>query len=225
MHLCIFAKNNFKHNKMRKLFLLAIIFLTSVVSVSAQANFGIKGGVNFASILGDTPSGLRYRTSFNVGIVAEIEASSNTSIQPEIMYSGQGFHFNGGLVGGINGVVLEEDNYELNYLNIPVVFKYYINDELTLESGPQVGFLLSAKTQDGTVDSSTLEDNLTTATFDFVIGFGYKFENGFNLNARYIAGLSNIWKGYVKTPPPGYWYYDYGKRNSVFQLTIGYYFN
>jgi hypothetical protein len=210
---------------MKKLVLTFALVLLVTVSINAQASFGVKGGVNFASIMGETPNGLRYRTSFNVALVAEIETSSNTSIQPEIMYSGQGFHFDGGRVGGINGEDIPEDNYKLDYLNIPVVFKYYINDELTLESGPQVGFLLSSTTENGTIDSDTLNDNLTTASFDFVLGFGYKFDNGFNLNARYIAGLTNIWKGYVKTPPPGYWYYDYGKRNSVFQLTLGYYFN
>jgi hypothetical protein len=210
---------------MKKIILTISIAFFVVVNVSAQASIGVKGGVNFASIMGDTPNGLRYRTAYNFGLVAEFETSSNTSIQPEISYSSQGFHFDGGLVGGINGPILDEDNYKLDYLNIPIVFKYYINDEFSFETGPQVGFLLSSKTENGTVDSDDLNDNLTTASFDFVVGFGYKFDNGFNLNARYVGGLTNIWKGYVKNPPPGYWYYDYGKRNSVFQLTVGYYFN
>ena len=116
--------------------------------------------------------------------------------------------------------------YILNYLNIPVIFKYYFNNNgVSFETGPQLGFLLSSKTRDETVSSDNLSNNLTTATFDWLIGFGYKFDNGFNVNARYNFGATNIWKGPVRNPPPGYWYYDYGKRNSVFQITIGYYFD
>ena len=207
---------------MKKIILLVSIVLLTITSVKAQASLGIKGGVNFASIMGDTPNGLRFRTAYNFGLVAEIETSPVTSVQPEIMYSSQGFHYDGGRA---NGVDLLEDNYKLDYLNIPIVFKYYFSEGASFEAGPQVGFLLSAKTADNTINNSNLRDNLTNATFDFVVGFGYKFDNGFNLNARYIGGLTNIWKGYTRNPPPGYWYYDYGKRNSVFQLTLGYYFN
>lgn len=207
---------------MKKIILVLCIAVFTVTGIKAQASLGVKGGVNFASIMGDTPSGLRFRTGYDFGIVAEIETSSSTSVQPEIMFSSQGFHYDGGKV---NGVSLEEDNYKLDYLNIPIVFKYYINDEFSFETGPQVGFLLSAKTADNSVDKGDLRDNLTNATFDFVVGFGYKFDNGFNLNARYVGGLTNIWKGYTRNPPAGYWYYDYGKRNSVFQLTLGYYFD
>jgi len=207
---------------MKKIILTLFIAAVTTVSVNAQASIGVKGGVSFASIMGNTNSSVKFRTAYNFGIVAEIESSSSTSVQPEIIYSSQGLKWDGGRIGG---VYFEADNIKLDYLNIPIVFKYYINDEFPFETGPQVGFLLSSKAENGTVDGNDLSDNLTNASFDFLIGFGYKFDNGFNLNARYVGGLTNIWKGYVKNPPPGYWYYDYGKRNSVFQLTLGYYFN
>ncbi|RXP57059.1 PorT family protein [Lutibacter sp. HS1-25] len=213
---------------MKKIIAIVFIALLGTTGVKAQASFGIKGGVNFPSIMGDNINGIRYRTSFNVGLVAEIETSPVTSVQPEIMYSGQGFHYNGGTFRDSNGnfITLAEDNYKFDYLNIPLVFKYYYSEGASFEIGPQVGFLLSAKTADGSEkEFVNLKDNLTTASFDFIVGLGYKFDNGFNVNARYIGGLTNVWKGYVKSPPPGYWYYDYGKSNSVFQLTIGYYFN
>lgn len=208
-----------KHLKMKKIILLVFAGVLAIVSANAQAEIGIKGGVNFSSIMGDTNGQLKYRTGFNVGLVAEIETSSSTSVQPELIYSSQGFKFDGRVDG-----TQYNDTFKLDYLNIPIVFKYYINDGFSFETGPQVGFLLSSKAVDGSVDSGDLNDNLTTASFDWLIGFGYKFDNGFNVNARYTGGLTNIWKGY-SIPPPGYWYYDYGKRNSVFQITVGYYFN
>jgi len=212
---------------MKKIILTTLIAVFAIVSVSAQATFGVKGGVNFASIMGDTHNAIKYRTAWNVGLVAEIETSSNTSVQPEIMYSSQGFKFNGGYVGGIGeDYYYEADDFQLDYLNIPIVFKYYINDEgFSFETGPQLGFLLSSKAENGTSEENDrLNELLTTASFDWLLGFGYKFENGFNVNARYNFGLTNVWKGRSRPTYPTY-YYDYGKRNSVFQLTLGYYFN
>jgi len=205
---------------MKKIILTVCIAALGFVSANAQAEFGIKGGVNFSSLMGDTNGNLKFRTGFNVGLVAEIETSSSTSIQPELIYSSQGFKFDGRVDG-----TAYDDTFKLDYLNIPIVFKFYFSEGWSLETGPQVGFLLSSKAVDGSIDSDDLNDDLTTASFDWLIGFGYKFDNGFNVNARYIGGFTDIWKGYVKSPPPGYWYYDYGRRNSVFQLTIGYYFN
>ena len=105
---------------------------------------------------------------------------------------------------------------------------YYFKEGFSFETGPQLGFLLSSTSKDEAVSSSELNNLLTTASFDWLLGFGYKFENGFNVNARYNFGFTNIWKGPTSNRPqypPYYYYYDYGKRNSVFQLTVGYYFN
>lgn len=205
---------------MKKIIFTVCIAVLGFVSGNAQAELGLKGGVNFSSLMGDTNGQLKFRTGYIFGLVAEIETSSSTAIQPEILYSSQGLKFDGRIDG-----TSYDDSFKLDYLNIPIVFKYYISEGFSFETGPQVGFLLSSKAVDGSIDSDDLNDNLTTASFDWLIGFGYKFENGFNVNARYTGGFTNIWKGYVRNPPPGYWYYDYGKRNSVFSLTVGYYFN
>ncbi|MFD1294073.1 porin family protein [Lutibacter holmesii] len=203
---------------MKKIILSVSILLLAITSINAQASFGIKGGVNFASILNENINGVKGRTSFNVGLVAEVETSYSTAVQVELLYSGQGFKYNGG--GIIGGVEALEDTYRLDYLNLPVVFKYYFKEGFSFESGPQLGILLSAKAVDADVK---VGDAFTDLTFDWLIGFGYKFDNGFNVNARYTLGLTDIWKGPTVNPP--YYYYNYGKVNGVFQLTLGYYFN
>jgi len=202
---------------MKKIILAVIICVLAVVNINAQATVGIKAGVNFASILNENINGVKGRTSFNVGIVAEIETSSTTSFQAELVYSGQGFKYEGGT---IENEVIPKDTYKLDYLNIPLVFKYYINDGFNFEIGPQVGFLLSSKTEDS---GKNVNDFFTTASFDILFGLGYKFENGFNVNARYNLGLTDIWKGPTTNPYP--YYYEYGKANGVVQLSLGYYFN
>lgn len=203
---------------MKKIILLISIALLTITSINAQASFGIKAGVNFASILNENISGVKGRTSFNVGFVTEIETSYSTAVQIELLYSGQGFKYKGGFIENEN---VPKETYKLDYLNIPIVFKYYFKEGFSFETGPQVGFLLSAKTSDTDINVSKA---FTDASFDWLIGFGYKFENGFNVNARYTLGFTDIWKGPTYTPP-GYYYYNYGKVNGVFQFTLGYYFN
>jgi len=203
---------------MKKIILTTLIAVLAMVSVNAQATFGIKAGVNFASILNENISGVKGRTSFNAGIVAEIETSSSTAFQAEIVYSGQGFSYKGGNIPGVGEAL--KDTYKLNYLNIPMVFKYYVNDEFSIGVGPQVGFLLSAKTDVGDIK---VDDYFTAASFDILFDLAYKFDNGFNLSARYNLGLTDIWKGPTVNPP--YYYYNYGKANGVVQLGVGFFFN
>ncbi len=72
--------------------------------------------------------------------LASIPLFSTCSLQPEVLYSGQGAKFSDSLVTG-------KLNY--GYLNVPVLFKYQHASGLFAETGPQVGFLLSAKEKVG----------------------------------------------------------------------------
>ena len=51
---------------MKKLLLLTVICLMSIISISAQ-NFGVKAGLNFATISGDDAEDFDGRTSFHIG--------------------------------------------------------------------------------------------------------------------------------------------------------------
>lgn len=153
-----------------------------------------------------------------------MELSSTSAFQVELLYSGQGFSLEG---GDYTEGTVAENTIKMNYLNIPMLYKYYMSEGFSLEIGPQVGFLLTANSENEIEGAGNLKDQLTTASFDVAFGLGYKFENGFNLNARYTYGITDVWKGVDDNINDDYYYYyyDYGQRNGVFQLTVGYYFN
>ena len=210
--------------------------LTLIMSVSAQNSIGVKGGVNFAAILGETISGINGRTSFNAGIFIESELTSISSVQLEVLFSGQGFTTEEHIIrGGIfDGESLGGNTFSMDYLNIPMLYKYYVNKGFYVEAGAQLGFLVSAKVENditiGEVtnrnSSSNFRDNLTAASFDLIAGIGYKFDSGIGFSARYTYGLTDIWRGAEINDDYYYdyyyYYYDYGKRNSVFQLNASY---
>lgn len=183
---------------MKKILLLAVVTALGFTNVNAQEiKFGAKAGFNLASISGDNTKETDAVTSFNFGVLAEIPISEKFSFQPELMYSGQGYSFN-------------DNTVALNYLNVPLMAKYYVAKGLSVEAGPQIGFLLSAKNE-----STDVKDSFNTFDFGLNFGLGYKFKNGFNLGARYNLGLTDInnLEGSSAT-----------NKNGVFQFSVGYFF-
>jgi len=186
---------------MKKILVLAVVTVLGFTNVTAQKiKFGAKGGINIANINGDNTSSLEPVAAFNFGLMTEIPISQKFSFQPEVMFSGQGYSFEGS-----NGNIVA-----LNYLNVPLMAKYYIVKGLSLEAGPQIGYLLSAKNE-----GTNVKDGFKKVDFAANLGVGYKLENGINFGARYNFGLSNI--NDVSGDPNKF-------RNSVFQLSIGYFF-
>lgn len=194
---------------MKKLFIIAVITFGVIIGTNAQkTKFGAKGGVNISKLTGDDLGDLDMRTSFHIGGVAEIPISDKFAVQPELLYSAQGAKES-----------FEDDDivYKLDYLNIPVMAKYYVTDGLSLEAGPQVGFLLSSKIDwdaDGESGSEDIKDGMNSIDFGLNFGLGYKMASGLNFGARYNLGLSDIAEDS-----------EGSAKNGVVQVSVGYYFN
>ena len=163
-----------------------IIFILSgfifFTSNAQKTYFGIKGGLNVSSLhFGDNTS-LDSKIGFHVGGLAHIHASKTWAIQPEIFYS----------LEGAKGTLPNNNKltYNLNYINVPVLLQYFFDNGFRLEGGPQMGFLLSAKTKTGnlTVDNKGFE----STAFSIPLGIGYLTAEGLGFDARYVFGLSNI---------------------------------
>jgi hypothetical protein len=127
---------------MKKKLLAAVVTVLGLLNAQSQEiKLGIKGGINFASVSGNYTAKPETVTAFNFGVLAEIPITEKFSFQPEALFSGQGFAIN-------------KDVVALNYLNIPLMGKYYVTKGLSLEAGPQIGFLLSAKQESVNVKDS-----------------------------------------------------------------------
>ncbi len=181
---------------MKKSIFVIVIALFGISAMSAQeyVMFGVKGGVNFSTFSGDganafnDPNG---RTSFNLGLLAEIPLTDKFSVQPEVLYSGQGYD-----IADRNNA--NDIEYQLDYINIPVLAKFYVFDGLALEAGPQVGFLVNSEidsnpssTNNGEISLS--EDQFNKVDFSAALGASYKFRGGFFVNGRYNIGLTDIY--------------------------------
>jgi hypothetical protein len=193
---------------MKKLFLiLTIASLSSLVMNAQDIAIGAKAGVNFASIGGDDTDDLDGRTAFHVGAAVEIPISDKFSVQPELLYSAQG------ATTSEEGIDVD---FNADYLNIPVMAKFYVGEGFSIEAGPQLGFLLSAKAKAGS-EEEDLKDFVKSTDFGANLGLGYKLESGLHFGARYNLGISNINDGLDSE--------DFKNQNNVIQVSVGYFFN
>ena len=212
---------------MKKLLLTAAIAVFTLSSVNAQdITFGAKAGINIAN-LDVTDANIDSRTSLHLGITAEFEISDTFSIQPELLYSAQGATESDTYEDSFIREVSEYE-WKLNYIQIPIMAKFYVSEGLSLEAGPQIGFLASAEVDSDSTEtslfdgssvstSSTVDAKEIVKSVDFGLNFGlgYKLDSGLNFALRYNLGLSNIYDVSESTVKI---------KNRVFQLSVGYTF-
>jgi Outer membrane protein beta-barrel domain len=187
--------------------ILVMLISASFMFASAQVQFGVKAGYNLANLTtSPSQSGITSNSDFSAGVIASVPLLSSCTLQPEILYSGQGASFSDSFATG-------KLNY--GYLNVPVLFKYQHASGLFAETGPQVGFLLSAKEKDGS-QSFDAKSNTQSVDFSWAFGIGYKLPVGLGIDARYNLGLTNLAKGSGSG--------DGTVKNSVFQFGLFYMF-
>ncbi len=166
---------------MKKTIIFAATFFLLAGAKAQHTHFGIKGGLNASELHFNNDTKLNTKIGFHAGLLAHIHASKNWAIQPEVIYSLEGAK---GKIGGA------EYNYNLNYLNVPVLLQYMFDNGFRIEGGPQIGFLLSAQTKTG--DISVANKNYKSTAFSIPLGLGYLTHTGLGFDARYVFGLSNI---------------------------------
>lgn len=186
---------------MKKIFCIAVVIILSVSMVAAQqTHFGLKAGVNIASANVSPGSDYNGKAGLHVGGLAHIHLNKNFAIQPELVYSMQG------------GERDDDRKLKLNYINIPLLVQYMTDNGFRLQTGPQLGLLVSAKTKLGDVEVNW-KDNFSSTDFSWAFGAGYLFPEGFGVDARYNLGISDVWDASTAKI-----------KNSVFQLGVFYQF-
>lgn len=168
-----------------KLYLsLAVAAILIGGTVSAQhINVGIKGGLNLFTISNDNGPKYDAKPDFNVGLLGHIHLAKDLALQPEIVYSGQGAKFGSGST---------ETKVNLGYINVPLLVQYMFDNGFRLQAGPQIGFLVSAKSKTNNV-STDIKNSVKPVDFAIGAGVGYVHPpSGFGVDARYNFGLSDI---------------------------------
>lgn len=149
---------------MKKSILLVVAFMVFGYVNAQQAKFGIKAGVDFANAHGKF-NGISYHsaeTGFYAGGFADITVSDKFHVQPEVLY------------------VSVKD---LDQIQVPVLAKIPVVEDLNLLTGPDFGFLLNA------------DKGFKTLNLGLDLGLSFELNEDFSLDGKYNFGLSNLEKG------------------------------
>jgi hypothetical protein len=173
------------------------------IGTAQETRFGVKGGLNYSSIVGDLTEGLKFRFSGHGGIFLEIDFSEKFKLQPELLYSSQGFQFSTDLATIENGGTGDDNdfrtNVQLNFITVPILGKFALNDKLNVEFGPQFGFLLNQVTKFKEIDqnSNSTADRRSSISGNFqldygaAVGLGLKLNDNLSVSPRFYIGLRN----------------------------------
>lgn len=201
---------------MKKIFSIAIVLLI-VLGAKAQREEGSvtvqpRAGVNMSKL--DDYNKMKF--GYNFGIEMEYQMTEQLSLSAALMYSDQ---------GGKDDEDGMKVTLDIDYVNVPIMFNYYVAPEvlpgLAVKAGVQPAFRTKTTVKaDGIkIDVDELFNlmglpNSTMSKFMFSVpvGLSYEFRN-FVLDARYNIGISDMFKGEGKM------------RNNVIQVTLGYKFD
>jgi hypothetical protein len=188
---------------MKRLFLAAVSICVWVAANAQHPHWGLKGGINLAKTEIRNSTDLDFKAGTHIGGLAHIHLSRHLALQPELMYSNQGGELELGNT---------EYKSKLHYVNLPILLQYMTGSGFRIQTGPQVGVLLSAK--DKVNDTETdADDNFESTDFSWSFGASYITKKGFGVDARYNHGISNI------SDAPNNKF-----RNRVFQFGVFYQF-
>lgn len=188
-------------------FLFAFVSNASAQDNSGSSNsgFGIKGGLNYTTVSkGKFEEGPDPRTTFHIGFLGEVALLPNVlSLQPEVLYSRQGFENTvQPLIGSSYKVT-----YKFDYVNVPILAKLHIGKVLSVEAGPQFGLKVSEKIE--SENGSSMEDQLNDFDTAIAGGLSLKFNGGVFIYGRFTQSLNEVVK-------------DSDSKNMVVQVGLGF---
>jgi len=219
------------------LFIIAFVFSThaqkkvtapsdrSTVQGFRKVQFGLGLGLISSTISGDFDEFFYFTSAVKVGV----NFGTYLKIRPAKIFA---FQF--GVQLATKGMNVDEDEtldfnvkINLNYLELPIMFKFYPYKGLNIEFGPTLSILASSSFY---IDDEEWED-FSDAYLPIDIGLGlgvyWEFKFGLAAGLHYDLGLTNInnefldnwdWEGYY------YEREDMPMKNRTLRLNVFYYF-
>jgi hypothetical protein len=177
--------------------LFAILCLTAIAfNGNAQVKITPAVGLNISNI--SNAEGTTSKMGLHLGAYVGFKLSDNLHIQPGLFYSQKGCSFK---------ILNETTSLKYNYLEIPVNAVYaFGNSGLSLNAGPYLGMLMSAKWEDLDV-----KEGMSSMDFGLNIGASIDLPANLMLRLQYGMGMANLDKdGNSK------------EKNNNFGITLGY---
>ena len=144
---------------MKKIILAAVAVLALGSANAQDVKFGVKGGLDLVSAK-VTGGGSLSATGFYLGGFAEFGLSDKIVFQP-----------------GLNYHTASEDGANLDFVSLPVLFKYNVAEKINIIAGPSMYYSMDADDSDKT-------------RFNLDLGASYDITENLFVDRRYSLGLT-----------------------------------
>lgn len=203
---------------MKKTMIALVCMLMAAGTAMAQKTFtfGPKVGVDYTHWWGKNIND-ESALSYQAGVFMEYRASNKFAIAPEVVFAAHNRPKSEWKDWIDKDPAIDViTTYHTNYINIPVMFKYYVTPSLSIDLGPQFGFKVYDRYTDKWEERGKEmkeKHDMGHRSFDFGLGLGatYNFNEKVFVQLRYTLGLVPLYK-------------DGNARNGNAQLSIGYRF-
>ena len=169
---------------------LAVVILAASSASAQTFQFGVKGGINFATLsVEDGDSAFDSRIGAIIGGFVTWQAFSWLELQPEVLFSSKGAKVE---ESGISS------NLIVDYLEVPILARYSRplagNRRFYIAGGPTLGVRLRARATtefSGGTEEIDIDDDVEEMEFGVAAGGGVELGR-WMFDGRYTFGLSDI---------------------------------
>jgi hypothetical protein len=161
------------------------------IQTNAQAEFGVKGGLNLSNLYVDEVDDEDVRIGYHAGVFVNAPVVSFFSIQPELIFSTKGstVKYDMTFFSG-------EYTFALNYIDLPVLGVFHLSEAFNIHVGPYAGYLVSARAINRSDNGFDFDDEISRSNFkdfDYGLAGGLGFRSDwFHAGLRYNYGLREI---------------------------------
>ncbi len=198
---------------MKKIMMIAAM-MVATVAAKAQfepGTFSLQPKVGFA-LTEISAKDAKFKPGMVAGFEGQYQINNWFGLSAGLLYTQEGTK------------VKDSDlKFNMEYLNIPVMAKFYVTKGLSLNAGLQLGFMTKGKVKGGGYDVD-IKSFCNKTDLSIPLSIAYEFTNGLSLEARYTGGLTNVLKDEVIKEAGMTYKMEKDNKNEVFMLTVGYKF-
>lgn len=182
-----------KRTNMTKHIFLAVVLVAGASVANAQGPaFGVKGGLNISSLAVDNADEEKTRLGANAGIFLRTMPDEPLGLQVELLYSAKGAN---ATYSGFFGLLDQNVDFNLNYLELPVLVSFRAAGIVDFQLGGYAGYLLNARVSTsgdlGSASDELDKDNFRSVDFGIAGGVGFNAGPA-QIGLRYHHGLTKV---------------------------------
>lgn len=204
---------------MKKIMVLIVVlsFVLTGNLMSQGLGYGAKGGLNIAKFIGDDASegdiNAKFKFGTTFGGFVTVPLGEKLTARPEVLFTQKGAKYK----ESDGGYTFKETD-KMNWLDIPVLIVYQVNDVINAFAGPYFDIFIGGEwvgSWEGDGDSFDFDETIkgedvNSFGFGLIFGGAYGVTQNIDVEARIALGLTS-------------WHPDETVKNMGIQVLANYY--